>query len=509
MIPKYRIGKDINIKWEILVNGQIQDLSAADLTIILRDPNGKSATVSAFGVRNNIISFVLRGTSFHALGTYMLTLWMNKGKKGQTMLDKRDAFALVRYTDQEEDSDDNIIITDSSLNLTGNLSYIISDTSGGIPDDYVTDGELEEILQDFINEEDLVDILDDFVMYNDISTFATTNDISVFTTKNDISNFIESDNLPENIVEKQDISTFITKNDVSNFVTNNDVSNFVTKSDISTYSNTFVVTLTKWNNVYEADKSVAEINAAFDQGMQVIAKWHFPSQWDTEYYMTCRRTGGGAYIIYMSTAYDITLGNDQELIGKGIKFLLQTNSGIKEYVCKFEDYAKISDISTFITRQDVSNCITEIKTINGQSLVGTGNIVISSDTPIQPLVAGDHIDITNNTISVTGMPTKTSDLTNDSGFLSAVPAEYITRNQLNSSLSDFYNKTYIDSKFDLYVTKTALNSSLSNYYTKSEMNTSLGNFYNKTWLNNKFNSYYTKTEINEVLGDIQNLLESI
>ena len=38
--------------------------------------------------------------------------------------------------------------------------------------------------------------------------------------------------------------------------------------------------------------------------------------------MTCRRTGGGAYIIYMSTAYDITLGNDQELIGKGIKFLL-------------------------------------------------------------------------------------------------------------------------------------------------------------------------------------------
>ena len=63
------------------------------------------------------------------------------------------------------------------------------------------------------------------------------------------------------------MSNFVEIDDISNFVTNNDVSNFVTKSDISTYSNTFVVTLTKWNNVYEADKTVAEINAAFDAGM--------------------------------------------------------------------------------------------------------------------------------------------------------------------------------------------------------------------------------------------------
>ena len=457
-MKKIRIGKDISINWKLLVNNSVQNLEDSSLSIKLRDPVGKIADISIFDVSLNEVNFILRGTSLHSLGTYCLTAWLNEGLKGQTCVDERNAFQLVRYTDQEEDSIDDNLVTDSSINLTGELSYVVKDYQP-IVGDYVTEDELATTLNDYVKSED-------------------------------VSNFVEID-------------------DISNFVTNNDVSNFVTKSDISTYSNTFVVTLTKWNNVYEADKTVAEINAAFDQGMQVIAKWHFPSQWDTEYYMTCRRTGGGAYIIYMSTAYDITLGNDQELIGKGIKFLLQTNSGIKEYVCKFEDYAKISDISTFITRQDVSNCITEIKTINGQSLVGTGNIVISSDTPIQPLVAGDHIDITNNTISVTGMPTKTSDLTNDSGFLSAVPAEYITRNQLNSSLSDFYNKTYIDSKFDLYVTKTALNSSLPNYYTKSEMNTSLGNFYTKTWLNNKFNSYYTKTEINEVLGDIQNLLESI
>ena len=457
-MKKIRIGKDISISWKLLVNNSVQNLEDSSLSIKLRDPVGKIADISIFDVSLNEVNFILRGTSLHSLGTYCLTVWLNEGLKGQTCVDERNAFQLVRYTDQEENSIDDNLVTDSSINLTGELSYVVKDYQP-IVGDYITEDELSTTLNDYVKSED-------------------------------VSNFVE-------IV------------DISNFVTNNDVSNFVTKSDISTYSNTFVVTLTKWNNVYEADKTVAEINAAFDQGMQVIAKWHFPSQWDTEYYMTCRRTGGGAYIIYMSTAYDITLGNDQELIGKGIKFLLQTNSGIKEYVCKFEDYAKISDISTFITENDVSNCITEIKTINGQSLVGTGNIVISSDTPIQQLVAGDHIDITNNTISVTGMPTKTSDLTNDSGFISLIPPEYVTKSQLNSSLSDFYNKTYIDSKFDLYVTKTALNSSLSNYYTKSEMNTSLGNFYTKTWLNNKFNSYYTKTEIDEVLGDIQNVLESI
>ena len=432
-MKKIRIGKDISIKWKLLVNNSVQNLEDSSLSIKLRDPVGKIADISIFDVSLNEVNFVLRGTSLHSLGTYCLTAWLNEGEKGQTCVDERNAFQLVRYTDQEEDSIDDNLVTDSSINLTGELSYVVKDYQP-IVGDYVTEDELSTTLNDYVKSED-------------------------------VSNFVEID-------------------DISNFVTNNDVSNFVTKSDISTYSNTFVVTLTKWNNVYEADKTVAEINAAFDAGMQVVAKWHNYPQWDTEFYMTCRRTGGGAYIIYMSTAYDITLGNDQELIGKGIKFLLQTNSGgIKEYVCKFEDYAKISDLSTFITRQDVSNCITEIKTINGQSLIGTGNIVISSDTPIQPLVAGDNIDITNNIISVTGMHTKTSDLTNDSGFLSAVPAEYITRNQLNSSLS--------------------------NFYTKSEMNTSLGNFYTKTWLNNKFNSYYTKTEIDEVLGDIQNLLESI
>ena len=91
---------------------------------------------------------------------------------------------------------------------------------------------------------------------------------------------------------------------------------------------------------------------------------------------------------------------------------------------KLSSYAQISDIPTKTSQLDNdSNFITQhqsIKTINNQSLVGTGNIAISP---------GEYNKI--NTISVNStnqapdsnknvniiVPTKTSQLTNDSGFI--------------------------------------------------------------------------------------------
>ena len=48
-----------------------------------------------------------------------------------------------------------------------------------------------------------------------------------------------------------------------------------------------------------------------------------------------------------------------------------------------------------------------IKTINGESLLGEGNIVISGGTGGTSYSAGTNIDITNNTISVTGITSYT------------------------------------------------------------------------------------------------------
>lgn len=85
-------------------------------------------------------------------------------------------------------------------------------------------------------------------------------------------------------------------------------------------------------------------------------------------------------------------------------------------------------------KQDTLVSGVNIKTINNQSLLGSGNIEIQGGgSGGGSYTAGANIDITNNVISVTGItaPTKTSDLANDSGFINSEQAQ----TQINSSVS--------------------------------------------------------------------------
>ena len=68
-------------------------------------------------------------------------------------------------------------------------------------------------------------------------------------------------------------------------------------------------------------------------------------------------------------------------------------------------------------------------TINGSAITEGGNLVIEET----PYSGGTNIDITDHIISVTGItvPTKTSDLTNDSGFINSEQAQ----TQIDSSVS--------------------------------------------------------------------------
>lgn len=72
------------------------------------------------------------------------------------------------------------------------------------------------------------------------------------------------------------------------------------------------------------------------------------------------------------------------------------------------------------------------------------------------LTAGSNINITNNTISVTGMPTKVSELTNDAGYLTSIPSEYVTDSELTAK--DYVTNTELNSKG--YATTDNLNTAL-------------------------------------------------
>lgn len=86
---------------------------------------------------------------------------------------------------------------------------------------------------------------------------------------------------------------------------------------------------------------------------------------------------------------------------------------------------------------------TNIKTINGESILGEGNLEISGSggtTDYTQLTNKPQINSVelsgNKSLSDLGIPTKTSELTNDSGFLTSIPDEYVTETELNAGLGN-------------------------------------------------------------------------
>ena len=86
---------------------------------------------------------------------------------------------------------------------------------------------------------------------------------------------------------------------------------------------------------------------------------------------------------------------------------------------------------------------TNIKTINGESILGEGNLEISGGggtTDYTQLTNKPQINSVelsgNKSLSDLGVPTKTSELTNDSGFLTSIPDEYVTETELNAGLGN-------------------------------------------------------------------------
>ena len=64
--------------------------------------------------------------------------------------------------------------------------------------------------------------------------------------------------------------------------------------------------------------------------------------------------------------------------------------------------------------------VNTLKTVNNESLLGTGNITVAGDTNVIESISVNDVaqTITNKNVNIT-VPTKTSDLTNDSGFLTS------------------------------------------------------------------------------------------
>lgn len=146
-MKKIRIGKTIDLRWVIYVNGMEQDLTGFDLSLVLVDAYGRQRDIEDFSINNgNVLEFTLNGKDFNSLGKYIISLYVNKGKDNQSVLDYRYAFELVKYTDQEEDEIDGDLDINETVELSGNLD---SFTQGEVIGDYVSRDQLDNILDGY------------------------------------------------------------------------------------------------------------------------------------------------------------------------------------------------------------------------------------------------------------------------------------------------------------------------------------------------------------------------
>lgn len=101
-MKRIRIGKDISMRWEITTDGVAIPLEGRDLTIEIKSPAGIGNNIP-YRVDGNILIMTFYGYEQKRTGEYSITLWENKGKIGQNVVDVVRAFELVRTSQEEND----------------------------------------------------------------------------------------------------------------------------------------------------------------------------------------------------------------------------------------------------------------------------------------------------------------------------------------------------------------------------------------------------------------------
>ena len=127
-MKRIRIGKDICIKWEITTDGAAIPLEGRDILVEIKSPFRVVRNIP-FRVDANTIIMTYYGKEQKWVGEYSVTLWENKGKQGQNVVDAIKAFELVKTSPEENDFANGDIQVESIDLGTANLEIL----SGGAP----------------------------------------------------------------------------------------------------------------------------------------------------------------------------------------------------------------------------------------------------------------------------------------------------------------------------------------------------------------------------------------
>ena len=200
---------------------------------------------------------------------------------------------------------------------------------------------------------------------------------------------------------------------------------------------------------------------------------------------------------------------------------------------KFNAYQLSSDFSSLATKEELTNkenalktdlqaVSTQIEQLSTTKAEKTELEAVSSDlndvkeniSTLTNQVSGygesindltsKTTDLENNKASKSEIPTLTSQLTNDSGFISSIPEEYITENDLSDALQDKADITSIPTKISSLENDSGyLNAIPEEYITETELE-SKGYLTEHQDISGKADKsdVYTKEEVNNLLPSI-------
>ena len=370
-----RIGNDIHIEWIILRNMQPESFTNKEVTVKLYDKNGLPQNFEFVKNGSSIVG-TFYGKDQSTTGNYRLELVENAGKSNMVTLDYIDCFTLsakLKNTTSSGNDSSYGIKTDvvnlaSNINLGGNTTISPGDV------DLSSYAKISYVDAKLALKANLSDIPQPV----DTSNFALKSEIpnmSEYAKKSEIpsmDNVATKDELPnmDNVATKDELFSG-DYNDLENKPTIPDTSNFALKSELPDMSNV-------------ATKDEIPVIPEFKtiNGNSIVGTGNITIE-----------GGGQAYddteVKNRLTALESKPDNDTIYDDTEIRSLIAGKQDAGDYALKSE----LPDMSNVATKDEIP-VIPEFKTINGNSIVGTGNITIEGggqaydDTEIRNLIAG-------------------------------------------------------------------------------------------------------------------------
>ena len=451
-----RLGNDVQINWYITRFGSPEDFTGKNLTVKLIDKLG-TEQVFGYEIEGNRITGIFFGKDQSTNGVYRLLLVENDGEEDMVSLDYIDAFCL----------------SNKMKNQTSNGSDTTSTINTEV-EEYESQIDLEQDLflyakKTYVNEkiDEVNHRIDNLPILN---AYTKEEADARFTTKEEIDkDFYNKQEINDAFYNKQEIDKNIyTKDQVDQIIEKLPASDTYTKSEI--------------------DAKIEDVSSGIPTKTSDLTNdsGYATEEWvKNKHYLVASDIAGKADASNVYTKAQV----DTKLEGKADKSDIPTKTSDLTNDSGFVSANNLADVATSGSYNDLSDKPT-IPSLDGyatEEWVENKHYLVSSDIEGK----ADASTVYNKTqvdnklalkADKSDIPTKTSELTNDSGFVSGNELSDVAKSGSYNDLTDkptipsldgYATEAWVEGKHYLVSADIAGKADSSTVYTKVQVDTKL------------------------------------